>query len=314
MRPLGRAPGRVRAEPPGARVLARDASRHASRDPAPSRMAYRLTRLWLSPLVRRMTTQVIPAALVLGALVWWASQPAQRTRAVDWAGELRATIEAQPEFQIRQMVIAGATPVLADEVRRRLDLRFPVSWFAVDTVVLHQTIERLDAVKTARVSVELGGALRVEITEREPAVVWRTGRILRLLDAEGQRIGFIDRRDGRADLPLLTGEGAHRAVPEALALIAAARPLAGRLRGLTRQGERRWDLVLDRGQVIQLPEAGAIAALERVLAMDAAMEVLARDVPVVDMRRPDRPTVRLGTGAQAYLALTRAFERELTTQ
>jgi hypothetical protein len=49
-------------------------------------------------------------------------------------------------------------------------------------------------------------------------------------------------------------------VPEALALVAAARPAVPRLRGLVRMGERRWDLVLDRDQRILLPETRARCA------------------------------------------------------
>jgi cell division protein FtsQ len=82
-------------------------------------------------------------------------------------------------------------------------------------------------------------------------------------------------------------------VPEALALLDAARPVLDRVRGLERVGERRWDLVLDRNQVIRLPEEGALAALGRVMAMNAAEDLLARYVAVVDLRDPRRPMLRL---------------------
>ena len=72
--------------------------------------------------------------------------------------------------------------------------------------------------------------------------------------------------------------------------------------------------MLDRGQVIQLPEDRPVAALERVLAMQDAKDILGRDVVLVDIRRPARPTMRLGEGALGYLEMTRAFERGLSTQ
>ena len=86
-------------------------------------------------------------------------------------------------------------------------------------------------------------------------------------------------------------------MPEALALIDAAAPVALRLRGLVRMGERRWDVVLDNEQRILLPEDGAVEALERVMALTQAEDMLARDVHVVDMRFAARPTLRLSPSA-----------------
>jgi cell division protein FtsQ len=126
-----------------------------------------------------------------------------------------------------------------------------------------------------------------------PVVVWRSEAGLQLLDQGGVRVAEVDSRVRRPDLPLLAGEGAAAHVPEALALLDAARPVLDRVRGLVRVGERRWDLVLDRNQVIRLPEEGALAALGRVMAMNAAEELLARDVAVVDLRDPRRPMLRL---------------------
>ncbi len=280
-------------------------------DPAPSRLAYRLNRLWLSPVVRRMVKQVLPVALTVAALAVWGTRPAQVERLTGWAESLRASVESRPEFQVRQMAVTGASPVLADAIRARLDLDFPVSWFDLDPAAIRAGLVRLDAVADVAVTLELGGALRVAVTQREPAVVWRRASGLELLDGRGHRVAFIDRRNGRDDLPLLTGRGADRAVPEALALMAAAAPLGARVIALTRQGERRWDVVLRDGPVIQLPETGARAALEQVLGMDAAMDLLARDVRVVDLRNPGRPTLRLGPDAVDYLASTRAFTEGL---
>ena len=82
-----------------------------------------------------------------------------------------------------------------------------------------------------------------------------------------------------------------------LLLFAAARPLSPRLRGLERMGERRWDVVLDRGQRILLPEAEPVQALERVIALSAAQDMLARDLVAVDMRLKRRPTIRMNADA-----------------
>jgi cell division protein FtsQ len=102
-------------------------------------------------------------------------------------------------------------------------------------------------------------------------------------------------------------------VPEALALVAAAEPVAERLRGLVRVGERRWDVVLAgaaRGdQTVMLPERGAVTALELVLALDAAQDLFARDLASIDVRNIHRPTLRLRPQAVEELARMRALDR-----
>ncbi len=138
-------------------------------------------------------------------------------------------------------------------------------------------------------------------------VVWRTDEGLQLLDPGGVRVAEVDSRLRRPDLPLIAGAGAAGEVLEALQLFALARPIHDRIRGLVRVGERRWDLVLDRDQVIRLPETGAAAALERVMALQVTEDLMDRDLTVVDMRDPRRPILRLGENALAELVRVRAM-------
>jgi len=110
------------------------------------------------------------------------------------------------------------------------------------------------------------------------------------------------------ELPLIVGDGADLRVTEALDLVAAAEPLSTRLRGLVRMGERRWDVVLDRDQRVLLPETEAVQALERVIAMNQAVDMLERDLVAVDLRLPHRPTLRMTDGAVQELLRIRAIE------
>jgi cell division protein FtsQ len=155
----------------------------------------------------------------------------------------------------------------------------------------------LDPVKRASVRIRPGGILQIDVTERLPLVVWRDGSGVALLDETGAYVGDLTRRTGRADLPLIAGFGADKHVPEALALIAAAGPLTARLRGLVRIGERRWDVVLDRRQRILLPSDNPVRALEHVIALGQAQDMLKRDLAVVDMRIAARPTIRMSAEA-----------------
>ena len=267
------------------------------RDPAPSRLAYRAHRIWLRPMVRRFVKKGLPLLAVLGIVGWWFAQADNREMLSDKIAAIRSDIENRPEFMVNLMAIDGASDSISVDIREIVPLDFPVSSFSLDLEGIRDRIAELDAVRSVDVRIRTGGVLQVEITERRPAAVWRVGRDLELLDAEGHRVAVIASRLERPDLPLLAGAGAEKAVPEALALLKAAAPVAKRVRGLVRIGERRWDLVLDRGQRILLPEAGAPSALEQAMALEQAQDVLARDIVVFDMRIPARPTLRLAPQA-----------------
>ena len=90
-------------------------------------------------------------------------------------------------------------------------------------------------------------------------------------------------------------------MPQALRLLRTAAVLDNRVHGIVRMGERRWDVVLDRDQRIMLPEVNPMQALERVIALEGAQEILTRDVVRVDMRLPSRPTVRMSEEATEAL-------------
>jgi cell division protein FtsQ len=217
------------------------------------------------------------------------------------AEDLRRQIAERPEFMVRVMVIEGASIPVSDAIREVAEIEFPVSSFDIDLDDLHAKVAALEGVESVKVHVRSGGELAIEVVERVPVALWRDGPTLRLIDAKGFRVATLGNRADRADLPLLAGPGAEKAVTEAQALFAAAAPIEARIRGLLRVGERRWDLVLDRDQRVMLPETGAVAALERVIAMDEAQQLLARDISLIDMRNPDWPTVRVTPAGIAAL-------------
>lgn len=277
-------------------------------DPAPSRLKYRMERLMLTPLFRVLLRFGLPCLLTFGIASWWLSYDDNRMKIIDTYADLRSQVESRPEFMVNMMVVDGASDIVADGIRQMLPLDFPISSFDLDLEAMWATVVALDPVKSARLYVRQGNVLQVDVVERIPVVLWRNERGLQLLDNEGVLVGPAFVRADWPELPLIVGDGADKYVTEALDLVAAAEPLSTRLRGLVRMGERRWDVVLDRDQRILLPETEAVQALERVIAMDQAVDMLERDLVAVDLRLPNRPTLRMTDGAVQELLRIRAIE------
>jgi len=280
----------------------------APRDPAPSRLAYRLQRLMLTPGVRRGFVFGLPTAIMVLIGVLALSDQDRRDAMGLWWQQVKTEIQSREEFMVKLMAIDGASPDISEDIREILPLDFPMSSFDLDLAQLQATVAGLDAVERADLRIRPGGVLHIQVQQRVPALVWRNPRGLDLVDVGGNRVSTILQRGARPDLPLIIGRGADRAAAEALELVAAAEPLSTRLRGLLRVGERRWTVVLDRGQRILLPERTPVGALEQVIAVDEAQDLLAREVRVVDMRNPRRPTVRLAPEAAQTMRQIKMIE------
>lgn len=277
------------------------------RDPAPSRWAYRMQRLWLTPLFRVLFRVGMPVALVALCVGLYLADEGRRVALGAAVSDLRDRFQDRPEFLVTLVSIEGASPELAKAVRSHIGLKLPVSSFDLDLIRVREQAESLDAVESAELRVRVQGVLQVLIVERDPVVIWRTDDGLTMLDATGHRVAGLAERADRPDLPLIAGQGADLATAEALDILTVAAPLASRLRGLVRLGARRWDVVLDRDQRLMLPADDPVAALERLIALDHAEDLLARDIIAVDLRVPQRPVLRLAPDALTDLRAARGM-------
>jgi cell division protein FtsQ len=98
-------------------------------------------------------------------------------------------------------------------------------------------------------------------------------------------------------LPLVVGGGAQARAKEFLALLEPYPTLRDFVRAAVLVGERRWNLRLKNGIDVELPESGAATALAQLVALDREKNLITRDIAVIDLRLPDRVTVRLSDGA-----------------
>ena len=127
--------------------------------------------------------------------------------------------------------------------------------------------------------------------------LWQRDSGFRLIDRAGQ---VIDQADAAAfrQLLVLVGDHAPAHVGELLAMLAREPDLAARVRGAVWVGDRRWNLRFDNGVDVKLPADSPQTAWSQLAKLEREQHLLARDVTVIDMRLPDRLTVRLGSGAE----------------
>ncbi|WP_457774102.1 cell division protein FtsQ/DivIB [Phycobium rhodophyticola] len=170
-------------------------------DPAPSRWAYRLNRLWLTPAFRKLVRIGLPfsAALVAGT-IYFADQ--DRRDAITLAiADLREEIHTRPEFMVNLMAIDGASVGVNEDIREIVPVDFPISSFDLDLEQMRVDIAGLAAVKEASLRIRNGGVLQIDVVEREPVALWRSPDGLTLVDRDGVQLAPVARRAERGICP-----------------------------------------------------------------------------------------------------------------
>jgi len=194
-------------------------------------------------------------------------------------------------FAIEKVDVSGNRETSDIDVLGALALDGETSLIGMSAEGARDAIAALPWVESVDVRKIYPGTVHVAIRERKAFAIWQRDRDLSLIDAEGKSIVPFSGR--HVELPLVVGDGAGAAAKDFIAQVAAYPHLAGKVRAYIRVADRRWDLLLENGVRVMLPEDDVPATLAAVDRLDQEKGLLSRDILAVDMRIEDRMSVRL---------------------
>jgi len=245
-----------------------------------------LGRLDLSP---RAVVVAIAAGVVLLAGVLATGARAERIGAAIGHGVDGMT--AGLGLKLEKVFIEGESPEATRAIQQAVQLSADQPMTSIDLGAVRERVEAIGWVRSARVVRLLPNTLVVQVIEHDRLAVWQTGGVNRVIDSYGQVIAGADA--GRyPSLPLVVGKGAEQAASEVLPLIAQRPRLQSRVEALVRVDERRWDLRLKDGSLIQLPAANQEAALIQLDALDQRERLLELGFARIDLRTPEEVAIR----------------------
>jgi len=208
-------------------------------------------------------------------------------------GRLADSLLVVAGFGIDDVRITGEKETSEISVLEKLDIAG--SLIAFDAAKAQERLAELPWIEHAVVRKFYPGTLAVEITERQPFALWQQDGEVSVIDRSGTSIVPLDEQRF-AGLPLMVGGGANQTAPDFLVDLLAEPSVVAQLRAAVLVAGRRWDLHLDHGVTVKLPEKHVRQALAELVRLDKEHGLLTRDVVVVDLRLPDRVTVRLPEG------------------
>lgn len=204
------------------------------------------------------------------------------------------------------IVISGQIETSEQDVFDAIALTPKHSLLGFDANSARDRIAALPWVDDVTVRKLYPGQLLIELREKRAFAVWQKDEHLSVVRENGElisRFGIADLLNNRfSHLPHLVGEGAADAAPEILPLASQHPSIAGRVKSYSRVGQRRWDINLDGGLVIKLPEKGADDALKILASLQEEKRVLDRQLNVIDLRIAGRVAFRLDPDAAAERA------------
>lgn len=215
----------------------------------------------------------------------------------DRAHEFTQTFTSSVGFAIEDVQITGHDQTSEIDIIGALGLSETSSLVGFDTLDARAKLVALPWIAAAEVTKLYPNGLALKIEERKPFAIWQHDEALSLIEENGHVIVAFAHQEF-AGLPLVTGNGAEREAKLLVPAVAAIPELKSRVKAQMLVAGRRWDIRLDNGVTIQLPQGDPAEALAGLAKLDSATGLLSKDIEVVDLRVSGQMVVRLSEAAK----------------
>lgn len=194
-------------------------------------------------------------------------------------------------FALEAVHVHGASAMARPDIVRAAGVFKDQPLLGLDLQAVRDRVESVGWVKEARIVRLLPDTLMIKVEERRQLAVWQHAGRTQVIDDKGRPIPEAD--PGRfPTLPLVVGAGGAEHAGEVLPILAQRPKLMNRMEALVRVDDRRWDLRLKDGSLIQLPAVGEEDALAQLEQLDLRSRILEVGFDRIDLRNPDVVAVR----------------------
>jgi cell division protein FtsQ len=249
---------------------------------------------------------VLATGLVLAG-IGWLSTSGWIPRSLERAGLALLAASAEAGLELGDVLVEGRQRTEARVVLETLGVVRGQPILAFDPYAAQARLERLPWVRSATVERRLPAAIHVRLIERQPLALWQHRGRITVIDRGGEVISGAEPK-AFTRLLLVVGADAPDHTPGLLTMLNGEPELRTRVSAAVRVRGRRWNLRLDDGIDVRLPEQNAAAAWAELARAERQHGVLGRDVAIVDLRLPDRLVVRTTSEAAPKRAPGRAGE------
>jgi len=262
----------------------------------------RVLRRWIGILVAlnvpRGAGVAAAAVLMLATVGYGITRGGHGPAIADELQDICDTAANSVGFRISEIALAGEHEVSRDDVLALAGVTGNSSLVFLDAAQMRARLIGNPWIAQAAVLKLYPNRLRVEIKERKAFALWQKSGHVNVIAADGTVLeNYVPTRF--ALLPLVVGDGAAQAAHDFLAVLKGYPAIAKSVEAAVLVADRRWNLYLNNGVEVLLPEHEPAQALARLVDLDRQRKLLSRDVVKVDLRLADRVAVQQSDAAAA---------------
>jgi cell division protein FtsQ len=271
------------------------------------------TLLMLERLTPRGAGAVATLLILGGSAMFGAIKGGHVAEMTTALRDARDALANSAGFRITSISINGRKQLSQDEVLAIGGITGKRSLLFLDAEDVRDRLKANPWIADATVLKLYPDKLAIDITERSAFALWQDEQHVSVIAEDGAVLEpFVARRF--TSLPLVVGKGAETHAKDFLKVVGAYPRIRDEVKAIVFIGERRWNLRLASGLDVRLPELGVTAALDRLSKLDENEHLLSRDIVAIDLRLPDRITVRLSDeAAQARSDVLKARTKKKAT-
>lgn len=207
-------------------------------------------------------------------------------------------------FEIASIALTGEKQLTREEILNIAGISGRASLLFLDADAARARLKANPWIADATILKLFPDRLHIAVTERRAFALWQKEGRVRVISRDGVMVQPFA-APHVAHLPLVVGSGANVKASGFLAVMNGYPELRDQIHAYVLVADRRWNLRLKNGIDIRLPEAEPAEAIEALMALDRDRKLLSRDILAIDLRIPDRVTVRLSDEAAAARAEAR---------
>src|SRR5262245_38146318 len=234
--------------------------------------------------------------LILAAIAYGVIKGGHEDQVASAFYDLRDAVGNAAGFRVTGIALSGNKHLNREEVLARASVTGNTALLFFDVADARAHLMADPWVADATIQKLYPDRLQITLTEREAFALWQKNGRISVIGADGTVLEpYLSRP--YAPLPLVVGRGAETRAKDFLALLARYPELGNNVRAAILIAERRWNLRLKNGIDVRLPESDVERALAQLVTLDREKKLLSRDIAAIDLRLPDRVTVRLSEAA-----------------
>lgn len=200
-------------------------------------------------------------------------------------------------FTVQEILVMGRGQTTRRELLDAVQAERGAPILTLDLDAAKQRLEALPWIRSATIERMLPNTVFITVAERTPFALWQNKGQFALIDSEGKVI-IKEGIERFADLFQVVGDDAPAHAATLLTMLATQPELLTEAKAAVRVGGRRWNILMNNGINVHLPEDNAETAWARLAEYERTHQVLDRDIKVLDLRIPDRLIVRRSTKSE----------------